>query len=108
MSLHGVRLAADSPLNAKFRPHLGTCLMQGKGLTFDISAALRNSLLSALIRDSALALSLHSHAERGGRHVAETDSAANQFGRPRAENRAAHFRLLWPLFCPSHICRISG
>ena len=35
--------------------------------------------------------------------MAETDSAANQFGAPESvETRAAHFRLLRPLFCPSH------
>lgn len=39
--------------------------------------------------------------------LAETDSAANQFGAPRAQKtRAAHFRC-GPV-CPSRTCRISG
>ena len=50
----------DRNSSAKFRPHLGTCLMLGRNITFDISAHSGTALLSALIRDSALALSLHS------------------------------------------------
>ena len=41
--------------------------------------------------------------------VAETDSAANQFGAPESvEDRAAHFRCLWPVSAPRLIFRISG
>jgi hypothetical protein len=47
--------------------------------------------------------------QRGGWHlVAETDSAANQFGAPESEeDRAAHFRCLRPVSAPRAVCRIS-
>ena len=32
----------DRNSSAKFRPHLGTCLMLGRNITFDIKRALRN------------------------------------------------------------------
>jgi hypothetical protein len=59
-----------------------TCLTQGNSLTFDIRAHSGTASFSAVIRGSALALRVHSLIlQRGGRHlVAETDSAANQFG----------------------------
>jgi hypothetical protein len=39
--------------------------------------------------------------------VAETDSAANQFGAPESANQRGTFPLLVARVCPWHICRIS-
>ena len=39
--------------------------------------------------------------------MAETDSAANQFGAPESVNQRGTFPLLVARVCPSHICRIS-
>ena len=39
--------------------------------------------------------------------MAETDSAANQFGAPESVNQRGIFPLLVARVCPSYICRIS-
>jgi hypothetical protein len=68
-------------------------------------------LLSALIRHSLLALSLHSRcgSEAQAIDMAETDSATNQFGAP---DSAEDPRRIFPLFvarvCPSHPSGIYG
>ena len=72
-------------------------------MTFDIRehpGTLRSRLLFVIVQHWHCACTLV--LQRGGRHsVAETDSAANQFGASESvEDRAAHFRCLWPVSAP--------
>ena len=51
------------PLNAQVAPTSGhACQMLGNSVTLDMHVHSGTALLSALIRDSALALSLHSRS----------------------------------------------
>jgi hypothetical protein len=88
-----------------------SCLFPGNSCDIRHTRALRNSLVlgpfSLLGIGIARALSF---LQRGGRHlVAETDSAANQFGAPESvEDQRGTFPLFVASVCPSRICRIFG
>ena len=110
MSLQSVSFRG-APLNAEIAPTSGhPCLMQGNSCDIRHTRATQEQLRSRLLFVvghwyCACTLIL----QRGGRHlVAETDSAANQFGAPES---VADPRGTLPLFvarvCPSPICRIS-
>ena len=49
---------ADRTASAKLSPHLGTCLMRGRGSTLNFSAALKTALLSALIHCFGIGIEL--------------------------------------------------
>jgi len=111
MSLQGVPFWRV-PLNAQVAPTSGhPCLMQGNSCDIQTYARTQEQLRLRL-----LFVVRHWHCacililQRGGRHlVAETDSAANQFGAPESvETRAAHFRCLWPASAPRVFSQTSG
>jgi|SRR5271166_726942 len=111
MSLQGVPFRG-LPLNAQVAPTSGhPCLMQGNRCDSRPTHALRNSFVLdsyLVVRNWHCACILK--LQRGGRHlVAETDSAANQFGAPESvEDPRGTFPLFVARACPSRICRISG
>ena len=101
-----------SPLNARVADHIrASCLTQGNRCDIRHTRAPRNSLVFG-----SLFVGRHWHCvctlilQRGGRHsVAETDSAANQFGAPECvEDPRGTFPLFVARVCASRICRISG
>jgi len=72
---------------AKFRPHLGTCLILGRTTHSWSCAQARSALLSALFRDWALALSLHSPGWTRREPVNSRNGLrSNHYGQLRAEN----------------------
>ena len=74
----------------KLRPHPGRdAHPQHNDVTGSVAVRSQRSLLSAVIRECALASRVHSGSCASGIHLAETDSAANQFGAPDERRRPA-------------------
>jgi len=99
----------DGNSSAKFRPHLGTCLILGRNIAFDISAHPATALLSALIRDYALALSLPLSAlseVHPPYYLTDTDSKANQFGAPQSAGNLRHTSVTFGPGC--NCCLVEG
>jgi hypothetical protein len=100
-----------SPLNARVATTSGhTSLMPGN------RCDIRHTRTQEQLRSRLLFVDRQWHRtctlmlQRGGRHlVAETDSAANQFGAPESvQDPRGTFPLFVARVCPSRICRISG
>ena len=102
MCLQGVPFWA-SPLNAQVAPTSGhPCLMQGNSCDIRHTRALRNSFVrgSYWLVGIGIARALSSCSEAAGILVAETDSAANQFGAPESVEDPRHISVVSGLCLP--------